>query len=136
VEARCTGFGQANLLDLAMKLIGFFFAGGLATLLNYLVFLLVLNAGVHFTLSSAIGYASGITISFWINKLFVFKDAAKASLGRYFFAYGIALIAQLGLLNLLVFIKISPEIANAIAIAVVVFLNFFVVRRFVFSTQN
>lgn len=119
-----------------MKLIGFVFAGGIATLLNYGVFLFLLSTGVHFTFASAVGYASGILLSFWINKLFVFREAGQAKLGRYFLAYGIALLAQLALLNLLVLLKLPPEIANAIAISVVVVLNFFVVKRFVFSTQS
>ena len=57
-------------------------------------------------------------------------------MSRYFLAYLAALVAQLGALEGLVRIGLSPEIGNAVAISVVVVLNFFVVRRFVFGQPS
>jgi putative flippase GtrA len=118
---------------LIRQLIGFVLAGGVATVLNFLLFLVLLELRVHVTVAAAIGYVSGIAVSFAINKLWIFKDAQKASVLRYFIAYGIALAAQLGLLNVFLSVGLPPELANAAAIGIVVVLNYFLVRKFVFG---
>ena len=114
--------------------LGFVLAGGVATVVNYAVFLGLLSLGTNYLISSALGYASGILISYGINKAWVFRESEsrKSQFGRYFVAYMLALGAQLVLLWALVSLGLQPEIANALAIVVVVILNFFVIRKFVF----
>jgi putative flippase GtrA len=119
-----------------VQLIGFVFAGGVATILNFLVFLGLLELGAPATPAAAIGYLSGIAISFTINKLWIFKDSKGASPIRYLIAYGVALVAQLALLNALMAIGMAPELANACSIAVIVVLNYFFVRKFVFKSTG
>jgi putative flippase GtrA len=115
------------------KLIGFLIAGGSATVLNYLVFLFLLGQSVNTLLSSAIGYVSGIAVSFTINKFLVFSDSARPSFLRYAIVYLSALVLQLALLAALIAMSIPAEFANALAIMVVVVLNFFVMKKFVFK---
>ena len=114
--------------------IGFVFAGGVATIVNYALFSALMVLGVHYLVSSAVGYSSGIIISFLINRRFVFKSSgdSRAQLVRYTLIYLGAMFVQLGLLEALVRVSLDPFIANALAIIIVVVLNFFVIRRFVF----
>ena len=116
------------------RFVGFVAAGGTATVINYTLFALLYWAGVNYLLASALGYVSGIAISFAINKLLVFRDSTGQSgqFLRYTGIYLVALVAQLGLLELGVRLGLGPLIANAIALLVVVVMNFFVIRRFVF----
>ena len=107
-------------------------AGGTATILNYLVFLLLLGQSVNALLASAIGYISGIAVSFTINKFLVFSGSAKPSFLRYAIVYLSALALQLALLSALIAASIPAEFANALAIMVIVVLNFFVMKKFVF----
>ncbi len=116
------------------QLLGFVFAGGVATVLNFIVFLALLEINVNVSLAAAVGYVSGILVSFTINKLWIFREAKNPSVMRYFIAYAIALFGQLVLLNLLLFFGLPPEVSNALAIAVIVVLNYFLVRKFVFRT--
>lgn len=90
--------------------------------------------GVHYLMSSAVGYASGIIVSFLINRRYVFKSTgdSRSQLLRYTLIYLGAMFVQLGLLEALVRVGLDPFIANALAIVIVVVLNFFVIRRFVF----
>ena len=119
---------------LLKQLVGFVFAGGVATALNYSIFTVLMVLGVHYLASSAVGYASGIIVSFLINRRFVFKSSgdSRAQLVRYTLIYLGAMFVQLGLLEALVRVSLDPFIANALAIIIVVVLNFFVIRRFVF----
>jgi putative flippase GtrA len=119
------------------KFAGFALAGGAATILNYSVFLVLLNLSVDVLLASAAGYISGILLSYLINVRFVFRETT-VSLGgvlRYTVIYLLALPLQLGLLSLLLSQGVPAEIANALAIVVVLVVNFLVIRRFVFSSQ-
>lgn len=116
------------------EFIGFVLAGGAATVLNYLVFLVLLSFSFQYLLASAIGFVSGIGVSFTINKMWVFSDSTsnQTRFVRYLVAYVFALAGQLSLLEVLVQFGIRPEISNIIAISIVVVINFFVVRKFVF----
>jgi putative flippase GtrA len=120
----------------AKRFVGFVAAGGTATVINYTLFALLYAVGVNYLLASALGYVSGIGVSFAINKLFVFHDSSHRShqFLRYTAIYVVALGAQLGLLEIGVRAGLDPLIANAIALAIVVVGNFFVVRRFVFTS--
>ena len=126
---------MANLLVRYREFIGFVIAGGLATLVNYGLFLLMLAGGSNYLLAGGLGYVSGILVSYAINFFLVFKS--KGSFGakalRYLIAYLIAMAGQVSLLWLLVQIGLTPQIGNAIAIIVVVVLNYFVIRSFVFN---
>jgi putative flippase GtrA len=118
------------------KFAGFVMAGGAATLLNYLVFLGLLALNAQYLLASAIGFTSGIVVSFTLNRLFVFKKAegAHASFGIYTAVYTVALVAQLVLLQILVQNGIHPASANILAILSLIVINYFVVRKLVFRS--
>ena len=120
------------------RFVGFVAAGGTATVINYALFAVLFWAGMNYLLASAIGYVSGIAVSFTINKLLVFTDSNTPSRQflRYTVIYLIALVAQLGLLEIGVRVGLGPLVANAIALVIVVVLNFFVIRRFVFTTTE
>jgi len=117
------------------KFVGFIAAGGTATVINYALFASLYWAGLNYLLASALGYVSGIAVSYIINKLFVFRDATaqRSPFLRYTLIYLVALLAQLGLLELGVRLGLDPLVANAIALVIVVVGNFFVIRRFVFA---
>ena len=117
------------------RFVGFVAAGGTATVINYTLFALLYWAGMNYLFASALGYVSGIAVSFTINKLVVFRDSAAQSgqFLRYTAIYLVALVAQLGLLELGVRLGLDPLIANAIALVIVVVGNFFVIRRLVFT---
>lgn len=117
---------------------GFVAAGGTATIINYSLFAFLYWAGLNYLFASAFGYVSGIAVSYTINKLLVFRESTRPTYQflRYTAIYLVALGVQLGLLELGVRLGLDPLIANAIALAIVVIMNFFVIRRFVFFSSR
>ena len=117
---------------------GFLIAGGAATLVNYCVFSVVLVAGAHHLVAATVGYASGIGVSFAINRRMAFRGASAVRHrgARYTLTYLGALTCQLLLLETLVRAGIVPIVANALAIGVVVVLNYFMIARFVFPPSR
>ena len=114
------------------KFFGFVFAGGVATLLNFTVFVLLLWIGVGPYVSSATGYLSGIALSYLINTRMVFATRTRPSVFAYYFIYFLALMLQLCLLYALLLFGVNPLAANSIAIAIVVVVNYLVMKRFLF----
>jgi putative flippase GtrA len=114
------------------RLAGFVFAGGVATAFNYSIFLVLLSLGWNPSLASAVGYVSGIGVSYSINKKFVFITAKKVSFLRYSLAYCFALVCQIGLLNYLISVSVDVRLSNLMAIVAIVFLNFLVMNKLVF----
>lgn len=120
------------------RFVGFLLAGGTATALNYAVFALLLSAGLHHLAAATAGYLTGIGLSYAINRQLVFRDAApvRARVSRYLVAYLAALVLQLTLLEALVRGGIVPMLANALALLVVVALNYLAISRFVFPDRH
>ncbi len=117
--------------------VGFIAAGGTATVVNYALFAVLYWWGLNYLLASAVGYVSGIVVSYTINKVLVFagSPAPPRQFVRYLVVYLGALVVQLGLLELGVRLGLDPLIANAVALVIVVIGNYFVIRRVVFSAQ-
>ncbi len=122
-------------LSRAKKFIGFILAGGVATILNYSIFLGLYSLDINYLIASSLGYVSGIGVSFAINRFTVFRQSPGpvGQFLKYFLVYLMALALQLALLELGVRLGITPYFANAIALIFVVIINFFVVQRFVFK---
>lgn len=118
------------------EFIGFGIAGAAATALNYLIFLWLLNLGFDHFFAAAIGYQSGIAVSFLVNRRFVYQKKGRVRtgyvFGKYWLIYSMALPVQLGLLGILVFLEFEPAFANLLSIGAVLILNFLFIRRFVF----
>lgn len=119
------------------RFVGFVAAGGAATILNFGIFLALYAMGLHYLVASMVGYLSGIAVSYSINVLLVFKDrqSSDTPLVRYVLAYLVALGLQIFLLEFFVRLGASPEVSNGLAIAIVVVLNFFAMRRWVFRSR-
>ena len=117
---------------------GFVTAGGLATIVNYALFLTLLSQGSHYLLAASMGYVSGIGVSYLVNRLVVFRSKQKSLTEsvRYFLLYLVGLLFQLIALEVLVSLGVVAEFANVLAIAAVVVINFFLIRRFVFEHRK
>ena len=123
------------MLPKKFQFLGFVAAGGTATVINYGLFLALFSTGNSYLPSAVGGYLSGIAVSFALNRWVVYgsSDPVGGQFFRYFVVYLLALGVQLFALESMVQLGIDPRWANGVAIAVVVALNFFAVRRFVFS---
>lgn len=126
------------ILPQRFQFIGFVVAGGFATVVNYGIYLFLMSSDAPYLLAASVGYVTGIVVSFSLNRLVVYGSTAAmgAQFARYVGAYLVALGVQLALLEVLVRVGVGPLWGNAFAIAVVVVMNFFVVRRFVFTPQQ
>jgi len=111
--------------------------GGASTIINYLVFVLLLYFfNLNFILASALGYLAGVAFGFFFNKKITFNSIGKTSNEaiKYLTVYTFSLF--LGLSTLKIFVQsysLSPEIANIIVISITTITNFFGSKFFAFK---
>jgi len=113
------------VLPRRLQFLGFVAAGGLATMLNYGIFLFLMSIDVRYLTAAIVGYASGIVVSFSLNRLVIYRSTQplRPQFVRYMGVYLIALAVQLIFLETLVRYGLGPAGGNAVAIVVVVVLN-------------
>lgn len=118
-----------------LPFVGFLLAGGLATVVNFLVFALLFGYGVDYQLAAVIGYFTGTSVSYAVNRYVVFPSSHPGlpQLARFVLLDLAAIGTQLLVLEGLVSLGIAIPTSNAAAIVVVVVAKYFLARRFVFS---
>jgi putative flippase GtrA len=95
--------------------------GVLNTLIHYGVFYLLLKAfGIHYLISSAIGYCCGLINSYILNRNITFQVSRRKNLSefsKFFFVNIVALSVNLIIMTALVdTMGIHPEISQIVAI--------------------
>ncbi|MBN2367893.1 GtrA family protein [Candidatus Woesearchaeota archaeon] len=101
--------------------------GGVSTIINYSVFLLLLSIGVNYIISSAFGYMSGVLFGFVFNRKITFKSEGdkKTEVLKYFAVYLISLFLGVSILRFLVEILSIPAwFSNILVICFTTMTNF------------
>lgn len=111
--------------------------GSVGTVLNYDVFLLMLNVfHIHYVVSSAAGYLVGLFFGYFFNRGWTFQSSSSQIFREfclYVSVYLFSLFASLVFLHILVeFFHFSPFLANILVIIFSTITNYFGCRRFVF----
>lgn len=116
----------------------FIAVGILSTIVNYLIFLAALHLLLwNYLFASGVGFLSGVFVGFFCNKNWTFLAGdvkSKSIVLSYFAVYATSLAISLIFLQVAVdIIKISPEIANILAIVITTFTNFIGSKFLVFK---
>lgn len=116
----------------------FLVVGLTSTALNYIVVMVLFYLlNIWITLSTIVGYLAGLSLGFYLNKTWTFKDTSKNNFKlilKYFFVYGISLFFAVLTVNFTIIIFNLPEyIAVIMSIIVSTILNYLGLRNWVFS---
>ncbi len=109
--------------------------GGISTLINYAVFLvLYAMLSVNYLVASAAGYVVGAVFGYYFNARLTFRSRPGLSVMPYFAVYLFSLVAGLGVLRFFsVSAGIEPLFSNVISIAFTAAANFLGCRYLVFG---
>lgn len=121
---------------LRSKVIKFIISGGSAAATEYLLFIVLHSLAVHILVANSLSFASGLFISFSLNKLWVFKVAGNSKLQ--FGSYAILAIVNLCISNALLWLAVKelgvqPLIAKLACMALIATWNYLIFSRFIFS---
>jgi putative flippase GtrA len=123
--------------SLVRQFIKYSLVGVLNTMVDFGVYIsLTRFAGLHFLLANAVSFLVAVTLSFWLNRRWTFRDRIGDRRRQYMFFFLINLIA-LGLNEALLasfvhFFDVHDLLAKAAATVVVLFWNFFANRAWTF----
>ncbi len=119
--------------------IGRFSLAGLAnTAVGYTVIFLSMALGLGPYCSNIAGYGVGFLLSFWVNKIFVFRSQGKAcgEMARFLVCFFTAYIGNLIVLHLLLMINLNTYICQVMAGVVYVMLMFGILKLWVFTGHS
>ena len=111
--------------------------GFINTIVDYLIFMLI-TVGFHFdpVPSNVVSYSIGVTVSFFLNRRFTFRNLThklntRSQLARFFAVYSLSLGLSTGFVYLFSQLFSAP-VAKLLSIPVVVMWGFLAVRKLVF----
>lgn len=55
----------------------YFFFGIVSTVVNYLMYVIFMGAGLHYVTSNVVSYVVAVVLSYWLNEKFVFEGHRK-----------------------------------------------------------
>lgn len=110
--------------------------GGLGVTSDYIVYYLLLEAGLGYQTANFIGYLSGTLVSFFLNRVFTFnvKDKTFKRLLKFVSVALLGYLTSSLLLWLLVeYFELIPKVAKLITLPLVVVLQFSLNKHFTFN---
>lgn len=124
----------------SVKSLKFLLAGGINTIVFYIVYVLLIRLGWHYTLALLTEYAGGIVAGYYMNRYWTFVSHGRPEHGsiKYCVAYGIVFCLNLFFLGLIVELRIlGPIPGQIVVIGIVSAISFLLQNFWVFhSTQN
>ena len=118
-------------------------AGGVVTISNYLIFLILFEVGIFYSLANVISLVLSKTIGYLMNKLYVYRsrtDSAGeffAELFRFVLARGFTgLVDFFGLILLVEVFHMDSRIGKWIVMALVIVLNYILGKKAVFIKKK
>ncbi len=114
----------------------FFWIGGLTTVIDYLLYAVLIFFGFSYILGIIAGYFVGLLVNFYLTRKYVFQNGSKfGSIKKEFSAVFFIAVLAVGL-NILI-VKILALVidyysARAVAIILVFFVNFYLRKWFVY----
>lgn len=111
------------------EILRFIFTGGLATLLHYMIYFILLQLQVNMTVAFGIGYFLSFMFNYVMSAKFTFRKVTSISNGVGFaVAHVVNFSLQAGLLNFFSWLSVPKELAPLPAYAISIPVNFFLVR--------
>lgn len=145
-DAATTAATQARLsrrrqtLKVLREFGGYLFTGGAATIVDVLVFSILIQSGLWYVFALGISYFLGLSTNFWLSRRFVFEVYWKNWLVQYGVFATVALnslLANLGLLQLLINeLNWHPTLSRLVSAGCVALISFTGHKLYSFASPN
>lgn len=116
--------------------------GVITTLVNLLIFKVLIDRGIHYTISTTIAFVVAVTVAFWTNRTWVFRSQSQGLKAIFremtsFFSVRILtyFVDIIGLVVLIELVHIDEFISKIIINVFVVVLNYLLSRFVVFQAR-
>lgn len=115
----------------------FALAGGVSSVVNLVVFAVLYFVGLHYLVAGSISYALAMVTGFFLSQKLAFSNQwlSPKRFIQWISVYLLSLLANLGLLEVLVTIGSHPILAQGLAILALLPINFLAVKFWVFHER-
>jgi putative flippase GtrA len=117
--------------------------GIITTLVNLVIYKVLIDAGIHYTVSTTIAFIVAVTVAFWTNRTWVFRSQSRGLKAIFremtsFFSVRIVtyFVDLLGLVMLIELLHLDEFISKIIINILVVVLNYLLSRFVVFQARS
>lgn len=129
-----------DLINKHKEFIKYGFWGGVTTLLNLLLYWLLIKIGLDYTISNIITLITIKTLCYFVNKIFVFKTKCKnkKDLSKEVIKYILSrlftmILDYFGVILFVEVFRIDKIISKAIVLVLVVLINYFLCKKYVYK---
>ncbi|MEN1760688.1 GtrA family protein [Anoxynatronum sibiricum] len=116
--------------------------GVVTTLVNLVIYKLLIDMGVHYALSTTIAFIVAVSVAFWTNRIWVFQSRSRGMKALFremtsFFSVRILtyLVDVVGLVVLIELVHLDEFISKLLVNGLVIVLNYLLSRFVVFQTR-
>lgn len=119
------------------RLFKFAFVGGFNTVVTYVLYLVLLELGLHFNLALALEYVFGIVLGYVLNRVWTFSDrkTGTRAFHKYVVTYLAVFAINFALLNAIVRLGMGPGPAQAIALMAATLASYVLQKNWVFRDE-
>lgn len=126
---------QMGIIGSASQFIRYYQAGIINTIFGYTIVAAMIAVGINVYVAQLLGHTAGTAFNYFTYSKYAFRDE-QGSIGRFIASYIINYLFGLAALAAsLQFIR-SPYIAGAIAVIFVSFVNYFILKKLVFTRRR
>jgi putative flippase GtrA len=118
------------------RLSRFLFIGAVTTVLCYVVYAVLLAAGVHYTVANLAAVAAGMVFSFKTQGTFVFDNTDNRRIGRFLLSRLVIYIANVLFIKRMLMFGLDEYVSGAIAMPAIAMLSYALQRFFVFHKRE
>ena len=124
-----------GILGSASQFIRYYQAGIVNTIFGYGIVALMIAFGVNVYLAQFLGHTAGVAFNYFTYSRHAFRDE-QASVPRFIASYVVNYFLGLAALAAALQFMRSPYLAGAIAVVFVSFVNYFILKKFVFTQRR
>ena len=115
------------------RIIRFYIAGGINTLISYLIYAALIYTGFVYWAAVLICYAFGLVINYKTIKLIAFNDSRKQSFAYFCLIFAGSCLLNIILLKMLIEIGVNQYLAAWIVVIPLSILSYLLNKKFVFN---
>ncbi|SMP55225.1 GtrA family protein [Anoxynatronum buryatiense] len=116
--------------------------GVVTTLVNLLIYKLLIDMGVHYAISTTIAFIVAVSVAFWTNRIWVFQSRSRGMKAIFremtsFFSVRLLtyLVDVVGLVVLIELVHLDEFISKLLVNGLVIVLNYLLSRFVVFQAR-
>ena len=119
----------------ASQFVRYYQAGIINTIFGYSLVAAMIAAGVNVYLAQFLGHTAGVAFNYFTYSRHAFRDE-EGSIPRFIASYVVNYLLGLAALATALQFMRSPYIAGAIAVVFVSFVNYFILKKLVFTRRR